>query len=281
MVLLDTCPDVPTSEFYAARAAEEGWTRGVLQAMIASRLHERVRPALTTFDHTVPEAEREALQRIVKDPYVLDFLANGTYREYDLRKALVGNLVRLLRELGAGFAFVGSEVPVMCGDGEFFIDVLFYHYRLHRFVVFELKVDRFKPQDVGQLNFNVQLVDERMRDMEIDEQTVGILLVVGRDDVKVQVALRGISTPLAVSEWRQLPPEVRAALPSTDDLSRAVTQAVREVDEANHAADEERLYASPELMDQIDRYLADPKANGVVCELPERPSPESSTRGTR
>jgi len=69
------------------------------------------------------------------------------------RRALTDNLVRLLRELGAGFAFVGAEVPIMCGTNEYFIDLLFYHYRMHRFVVFELKVEPFKPEHVGKLNF--------------------------------------------------------------------------------------------------------------------------------
>jgi hypothetical protein len=68
-------------------------------------------------------------------------------------------------------------------------------------------------------DFYVQLVDDKMRDHTLDESTLGILLVVGRDDITVEVALRGISTPLAVSEWRRLPPEVRRALPSAEDLT--------------------------------------------------------------
>lgn len=154
----------------------------------------------------------------------------------DLKKALTGNLVRLLRELGAGFAFVGSEVSVMCGPDEYFIDVLFYHYRLHRFLVFELKTERFRPEFVGKLNFYVQLVDENYRDLEVDDRTVGILLVVGRDDVTVEFGLRDIGSPLAVSEWRSLPPEVQRALPSPGDLTRAVTQAIREVGDAGESS---------------------------------------------
>ena len=68
--LLDDCPDQATSEFYARRAAEEGWTRSVLQAMIASRLHERTQPVLTTFDRAVPEADRDVVRQIVKDPFI-------------------------------------------------------------------------------------------------------------------------------------------------------------------------------------------------------------------
>ena len=233
--LLDSCPDRETAEFYVQRAVAEGWTRPVLQSMIASRLHERSYPALTTFDRAVPEPDREAVREIVKDPYVLDFLAADPLRERDLSRALTDNLARFLRELGTGFAFVGAEVPVQCGDREFFLDLLFYHCKLHRYVVFELKLGRFEPEYVGKLNFYVQLVDDHLRDQACDDPTLGMLLVVGRDDVTVEVALRGVSTPLAVTEWRRLPAKVRQALPSAEDLSATVTRTVREIESASAA----------------------------------------------
>src|SRR3984885_1874893 len=112
--LLDSCPDRETSEFYAHRAVADGWTRPVLQTMIDSRLHERTQPALTTFDRAVPEADQEAVRDIVKDPFILDFLASNPLRERDLSKALTDNLIRFLQELGNGYAFVGSEFPIRC-----------------------------------------------------------------------------------------------------------------------------------------------------------------------
>jgi predicted nuclease of restriction endonuclease-like (RecB) superfamily len=236
MVILDSCPDRETSEFYAKRAAEEGWTRGALQSMIASRLHERSQPALTTFDSAVPDADRDAVREIVKDPFVLDFLAADPVRERDLSKALINNLARFLRELGTGFAFVGAEYPIKSGDREFFLDLLFYHCKLHRYVVLELKLDRFEPEHVGKLNFYVQLVDDHLRDQTRDDPTLGILLVVDRDDVTVEVALCGVSTPLAVTEWRRLPPKVRQALPSAEDLSATVTRTVREIESTTTTA---------------------------------------------
>jgi len=231
--LLDSCPDRETAEFYAQRAVAEGWTRAGLQSMIASRLHERSRPVLTTFDRAVPEAELAAVREIVKDPFVLDFLAADAVRERDLSKALTDNLARFLRELGTGFAFVGAEVPVQCGGREFFLDLLFYHCRLHRYVVFELKLGRLEPEYVGKLNFYVQLVDDHLRDRDRDEATLGMLLVVGRDDVTVKVALRGVRTPLAVTEWRRLPAEVRRALPSAEDLSAFMSRTVRAAESAS------------------------------------------------
>jgi predicted nuclease of restriction endonuclease-like (RecB) superfamily len=228
--LLDGCPDRETSEFYARRAAQEGWTRGVLQAMIASRLHERTQPALTTFDCSVPDADREAVREIVKDPFILDFLAADPARERDLSKALTDNLARFLRELGTGFAFVGAEFPIQSGEREFFLDLLFYHCKLHRYVVIELKLGRFEPEYVGKLNFYVQLVDDHLRDQAVDDPTLGMLLVVGRDDITVELALRGLTTPLAVTEWRRLPTKVRQALPTAEDLTETMTRTVREIE---------------------------------------------------
>jgi predicted nuclease of restriction endonuclease-like (RecB) superfamily len=230
MIILDSCPDREVSEFYAKRDAEHGWNRGALQSMIASRLHERTHPALTTFDQAIPEADREAVRDIVKDPFILDFLAADPVRERDLSKALTDNLTRFLRELGTGFAFVGAEVPVPCGDREFFVDLLFYHCRLHRYVVFELKLGRFEPEYVG------KLVDDHLRDQARDDPTLGMLLVVGRDDVTVEVALRGVSTPLAVTEWRRLPAKVRQALPTAEDLRPTVTRTVREIESTTSVA---------------------------------------------
>jgi len=151
-------------------------------------------------------------------------------RERDLSKALADKLARFLRELGTGFAFVGAEVPVPCGDREFFLDLLFYHCRLHRYVVFELKPGRFEPEYIGTLNFHVQLVDDHLRDQTRDDPTLGMLLVVGHDDVTVEVALRGVSTPLAVTDWSRLPAEVGQALPSAEDLSAAMTRSIREIE---------------------------------------------------
>jgi predicted nuclease of restriction endonuclease-like (RecB) superfamily len=235
MVILDSCPDSETSEFYARRAVQEGWTRGALHSMIASRLHERVQPALTNFDRSLPEADWDAVQEIVKDPHILEFLASDPVRERKLSKALTDNLTEFLLELGTGFAFVGAEVPLQCGEREFVLGLLFYHCRLHRYVVFELKLGRFEPEYAGKLNFYVQLVDDHLRDKERDDPTLGMLLVVGRDDVTVEVALRGISTPLAVMECGRLPAKVRRALPSAEDLTETMTRALREIESSTPA----------------------------------------------
>lgn len=109
------------------------------------------------------------------------------------------------------------------------IDLLFYHLGLRRFVVFELKSVPAQPEHVGKLNFYVNAVDDLLRKPEHgDASTIGILLAADRDEVAVQYALRGLSTPLAISTYtthRSLPDEIRPALPSVEEL----TEVVREI----------------------------------------------------
>ena len=195
-----------TSGLYAKRDAESGWNQGALQAMVARWLHELAQPSLTTVDQLPPDPARGR----------------------DLSKALNDNLTWFL--LGNGFAFVGAEVPIPCGDREFSVDLLFYHCRLHRFVVFEWKLGRFEPEHVGELGFHVKLVDDHLRDHARDDPTLGMVLVVDRDDITVEVALRGVSTPLVVTGWPRLPAEVRQALPTAEDFRPTVVQTVRQVE---------------------------------------------------
>lgn len=139
------------------------------------------------------------------------------YREPQVQAALVTELRRLLQELGTGFAIVGERSPLAVGDSEFFPDLLCYHTRLHRYVVFELKLGRFDPRDLGQLQFYVQTIDNQVRDRDVDAATIGVLLVADRDETVVQYALQASTAPVAVSRY-ELPEDVRASLPADEQL---------------------------------------------------------------
>lgn len=192
----------------------------MLETMIASHLHTRQGRAPSNFPATLPAEESELAQEITRDPYVFDFIRlEPGYRERELQAALLTELRRLLLELGTGFAIVGEQHPLTVGDTEFFVDLLCYHTKLHRYVAFELKLGRFDPRNLGQLQFYVQAVDGSLRDHDIDAATVGILLVADRDTTVVQYALQSSTAPVAVSRY-ELPEEVRELLPADDQLRR-------------------------------------------------------------
>ncbi|MFE3110261.1 YhcG family protein [Kitasatospora indigofera] len=225
--LLDSLDDRPTRDFYATEAVRHGWSRNVLVHHIETGLHLRQGVALNNFDATIPEGT-DLLKELVKDPYRFDFTRLGDgHSELDLESALVDHVVRFLQELGVGFAFMGRQYPLQVGSQQFKMDLLFYHLRLHRYVVVELKIGRAQPEHLGKLGFYTAVVDDKVRDPERDDATLGILIAAHRDEDVVQYSLRGTNQPLAVTTYRTLPAELRPLLPSPEDLAR-VTHEVLE-----------------------------------------------------
>ena len=141
-------------EWYARKAIANGWSRNILVHQIESRLHQRIGEAQTNFAHTLPPAQSELAQQVLKDPYVFDFLGLGEEaQERDLERALIEHLRAFLLELGLGFAFIGSQYHLEVGGQDFYLDLLFYHFRLRCFVTIDLKVGEFQPEYAGKMNF--------------------------------------------------------------------------------------------------------------------------------
>lgn len=230
MVLLDRVEDQDTRAWYVQQAVEHGWSRASLIHHLGTGRRQRTGAAPNNFAVALPPGESDLAREVVQDPYELDFLAlDPGHTERQLEDALVARLTTFLTELGAGFAFVGRQYPVPAGGRDYFVDLLFFHLGLRRFIVFELKAGPAEPEHLGKLNFYVNAVDDLLRRPEHgDGTTIGILLAAGRDDVVVEYALRGIGSPLAVSTYtthRDLPEELRPVLPSTEDLADVVRDA--------------------------------------------------------
>lgn len=220
--LLEKLDDQKLRNWYASAAARHGWTRDVLRHQVATNFHEREAAAGSNFASALERSDSELAQQITKDPYILDFLAlDGDASERVLEHGLVDRIIDTLRELGAGFAFVGRQVHFDVGGDDFYVDLLFFHTEQLRYVVVELKTGKFKPEHSGQLGFYVALVDERLRRPQ-HAHTVGILLCSDKNASVVRYALAGSKAPIAVSSYDLLPPAEKAALPSEDELTRAL-----------------------------------------------------------
>lgn len=215
--------------FYLAQTQQHGWSRAVLTHQIESQLWQRKGNAVSNFEQTLPPVQSDLAQQSLKDPYVFDFLAlTEDYNEYELEKALVDHISQFLLELGAGFAYVGKQVPVTVGDKVFYIDLLFYHVRLHCYVVIELKTGDFKPEYAGKLNFYINAVDGEIK-TEQDNPTIGLLLCRGKDKLIAEYALKGIDTPMGISEYQltqALPTELQDKLPSIEQIERELAQEI-------------------------------------------------------
>jgi predicted nuclease of restriction endonuclease-like (RecB) superfamily len=225
--VLDRVKDRPTREWYLRAALEYGWSQDVLVLQIKSRLHEREGKALTNFQRELPPPESDMAERILKDPYNFDFLTvTEAAKEREIERGLLTHLRDLLLELGRGFSFVGSQVPLTVDGQTFYIDLLFYHVRLHRYFVFELKVGAFQPEHAGKLGFYLAAVNRTMR-TPVEGPSIGVLLCESRSGPIVEFALETINQPIGVSTYhvtRELPAPMREELPTVEDLQEVVNK---------------------------------------------------------
>lgn len=221
VVLLEKL-DTPEHRLWYARAAlEHGWSRNILVHQIETRLLERQGAAQTNFSRTLPAPQSELARDLLKDPYAFDFLTLGrAAHERDLERGLLAHLRAFLLELGVGFAFLGNQYRLVVGGEEFFLDLLFYHVRLHCYVVVELKVTEFRPEYAGKLSFYLTAVNRELRG-EGDAPTIGILLCKTKNDVVVEYALAENTQPIGVSTYTladALPQELQDVLPTVEQL---------------------------------------------------------------
>jgi predicted nuclease of restriction endonuclease-like (RecB) superfamily len=192
---------------------------------IDSRLLKRQGKAITNFSATLPPTESDAATQIFKDPYLFDFLGTADpRREREIEQSLIDHIQKFLLELGAGFAFVGRQVPLEVEEQNFHLDLLFYHLKLRCFVVIELKAVAFDPAFAGQLNFYLSAVDDLLRHPD-DKPTIGLLLCREKKRLIVEYALRDLNKPIGVADWetqlvRKLPKELKGSLPSIEELEQ-------------------------------------------------------------
>jgi predicted nuclease of restriction endonuclease-like (RecB) superfamily len=223
MKLLDAVKDRDERFWYVRQAGEYGWSRNVLAHQIETGLYRRQGKALTNFARTLPAPQSDLAQELIKDPYSFDFLVLGPdISERELERGLLEHLRALVLELGKGFAFVGSQYPLDVGGQDYFLDLLFYHLRLRCFVVIELKIEDFKPEFAGKMNFYLSAVDDQLRHQS-DGPTIGIILCKGKNAVIVEYALRDTSKPMGIAEYRlseALPETLQAELPTADEFAR-------------------------------------------------------------
>lgn len=219
--LLDKVKERPVREWYVRKTIENGWSRSVLEVQIETLAFQRAGASQTNFDRALPSPQSDLARDILKDPYAFDFLGiTEATNERSIEKGLVARLRDFLVELGVGFAFLGNQYRLEVEGDEYFLDLLFYHTKLHCYVVIELKNTEFKPEYVGKLNFYLAAVDDLLRNKEVDAPTIGLVLCKSKKGTTVEYALRDVASPMGVSTYRTaLPDEIARSLPSIEELA--------------------------------------------------------------
>ena len=223
VILIEKIEDRSDRLWYAHAALEHGWSRSVLALQIESCVHERQGQAVTNFAATLPAPQSDLAQQTLKDPYLFDFLTlDAAARERELELGLLDHIQKFLVELGVGFAFVGRQYHLEVSGEDFSLDLLFYHLRLRCFVVVDLKMEAFKPEFAGKMNFYLSAVDDQLRHRD-DQPTIGLLLCKEKDRLIVEYALRDVKKPIGVAEWRtrlveSLPRNLQSSLPTVAQI---------------------------------------------------------------
>lgn len=234
--LINKLSDQEKRLWYAQKTMEYGWSRSILEMQIETNLLGRQGEAATNFDRTLPPQDSDLSNHLLKDPYNFGFLKlEKASQERDLERALVSHIREFLLELGVGFAFVGSQYRLEVDGNEFFIDLLFYHLKLRRYVVIDLKTTDFKPEFAGKMNFYVNAVNDMLCE-EWDKPTIGIVLCKSKNKTIAEFALNSISSPIGISTYKlreELPPELRDCLPTAEQLEVELDFAMKELEEAS------------------------------------------------
>ena len=228
VIMLNNSLPLGVKYWYMKQSVTMGWSSNILKMQIESKLYERQinNRKVNNFTATLPAPQSDLANYLLKDPYIFD-LAGAKERadERDIEEQLIKHVTRYLLEMGNGFAFVAKQKHFQIGDSDFYADLILYNIKLHAYVVVELKATPFKPEYAGQLNFYINVVDDKLRG-EKDNKTIGLLLCKGKDEIVAQYALTGYDQPIGISDYqlsKAVPDSLKSTLPSIEQVEEDLT----------------------------------------------------------
>lgn len=203
-IIFSRCKTIEEREYYLKLAASEKLTKRELDRQINAAHFER-----STLGAKLSPVVRElhpTIDGTFKDSYVLEFLGlPAVHSESDLQRAILQHIKQFILELGKDFIFMGEAYRLQVGNQDFFIDLLFFHRGLSALVAFELKIGKFKPEHLGQLNFYLEALDRDVRKAH-ENPSIGVLLCRDQDDEVVEYALSRNLSPTLIAQYElQLP----------------------------------------------------------------------------
>lgn len=226
LLILTGCKTDEAREFYLRLCIANRYTKRELDRQIGSMLYERT--MLSDAKHKELVAGNGGLAAL-RDSYVFEFLdLEEPYKEKDLRRQIVSHLKDFILEFGHDFTFVGEEYRVQVGNTDFFIDLLFYNRALTCLVAIELKIDVFRPEHMGQLNFYLEALDRDVKKPN-ENPSVGLIFCTGKDDTVVEYALSRTLSPTMVAEYTLHLPDKRILQNKLRELTELALESGDEV----------------------------------------------------
>lgn len=199
LIILTGAKTDEAREFYLTLAMKNKYSKRELERQMDSMLFERT--MISDKKNQIAISKNTSLSAL-RDSYVLEFLdIPQMHSERDLRKSIVANLKNFILEFGKDFTFIGEEYKIQVGKTDFFIDLLFFNRALACLVAIELKIGRFKPEHLGQLQFYLESLDRDIK-KENENPSVGLILCASKDDTVVEYALSRTLSPAMVADYR-------------------------------------------------------------------------------
>ena len=202
-MIMSKAKTVEERHFYIALCIKEAYSSRELERQIESAYYERY---VFSQEKLLPEPIKGLKENPFLDSYVIEFLdLPKNFKESDLRKGLIQNMKDFILEVGKDFTFIDEEYRVQVGGEDFRMDLLFFHRGLQCLVAFELKIGKFKPEYISNMDFYLEALD-RQKKKENENPSVGIILCASKDDEVVEYAMSRTLSPMMVSEYKlQLP----------------------------------------------------------------------------
>ncbi len=224
LLILNKTKDIEEAIYYIKKAIEFSWTRDILLNQIKSNTFiNKDIPKQHNFIKALPENIQEQAIEMIKSEYYLDFLdIEQPVLERDLEKRLVDKIKLFMLELGKGFTFIGNQYKLVLDGNEYFVDILFYHRGLKCLVAVELKIGKFIPEYIGKMNFYLGLLDDTAR-LPDENPSIGLILCADKNHLEVELALRDIAKPIAVSEY-----QLKALIPDKRVLHKIINEEIKQ-----------------------------------------------------
>jgi predicted nuclease of restriction endonuclease-like (RecB) superfamily len=223
IVLLGKCKTLEERLFYMAQAASQYWSVTVLEHQINARLFQKQGKLPNNFSKTLPDKLKPSALQVFKDEYLLDFISiEDDDDERDIENKVVAEIRDFILRMGKGFSFIGNQYRVELDGEEFFIDLLFFNRYLQCLCAFELKKGKFKPEYSGQLNFYLNVLDEKIK-LPHENSSIGIVLCKEKNNTVVEFSVKSIDKAIGVATFKttkQMPNEIKKVLPDSEELGK-------------------------------------------------------------
>lgn len=207
--------------FYIQTAAGSFWSLSVLEHHIENDFYSKTGKLPNNFDSTLTDNLKPSALKVFKDEYLLNFIAGEELDdERHIEQQVVLNIRNFILQMGKGFCFIGNQFRLEVNGDEFFIDLLFFNRHLQCLVAFELKRGKFRPADAGQLNFYLNVLDEKIK-LEQENSSIGIILCKEKNNTVVEFAIKSYDKAMGVATYktsRKTPDKMKKVLPDTNSL---------------------------------------------------------------